>query len=973
MGDFRAFVSEVKSKTPIEAIVGEVVDLKSKNNSLWGPCPFHNEKTPSFHVYPSRGMFHCFGCQEGGDVVAFVQKFNGLDFWSAVTRLARAAGVEVPTTKDKLPEEIAADRVRASRRRTLYQTLGAAVEYWASQMTSRARSFALDRWGIVDATLIAHRIGYASGRGLAQHMQGLGYSSDDLLAAGLLRRKEGQLFEVFRDRLIAPFIREGEVVYLTGRDLSGNERAPKYFKLPKQSDAFPDVDPMIGEEGVLLYDALVAPRHRGPVIVCEGTFDGYAVWQAGFPVVALQTAAASPSARKDLLKIGRRRGLILCFDTDEAGQRGAIALASDMHRSRVDVRVALLPSINDVKIDVAAFLRDGNDLAPLIESAPSLPEVKLSLASPSLTGADLESYLKDLSLDLCTSTLADRDRLTRQAAAALGLARKTVEGYVREAEKESSYKPLPLTTPTPAEAGTLKNLPTVEIGVDSEALVDVAERLLPSLGVPVFAYGGALVTIHAPPLDGPASGLVLPRPLRLTQPRLSTLLDSAAYWVKPRGREKAFVSCPDKIIASLHDRGNWGTVAPLLGIVTTPYLRADGSLSLTPGYDDSTGLFLAPIVEGINPSDQPTIAQEKEALRDLLDVVQDFDFATPACRAAWLALPLTLLARPAIEGNTPGIMFDANTRGAGKTLLAELGATIGTGAIKPFKRNYPHDDDEMQKSLLAIARGSRRFVLFDECKTLGGDSINMAMTSTSYAGRVLGVSEDVTLPFFSVLCFTGNNVKLIGDVDRRLLSVRLLSSDERPENRGNFAISDVEVHVRENRARLATAGLTLLRAAALSGRSHDLAPWQSYLSWSKVIRGTIARYIKLSQGWGPKYELADPAGARPTPDDLPDTLYQKMLIDAVAAAVTSQGMTAAAIVDYAYRYSEGSSASSTPSKLREAIEYLTGTQAGKRPTVRAAGNLFARLRDRNLGGYKLVGLKKTGEGVPWVVQEVKAK
>lgn len=971
--DFRDFIAEVKCRLSIDQIIGEVVDLKPKAGTLWGNCPFHNEKSASFHVYPARGYWHCFGCQEGGDLVAFVQKFEGLDFWSAICKLAERAGVEIPSSKEG--DELAAEREKTTKRKRLYETLGAAADYYAGQLPPKLIAGALKKWGLTEETLRAHKIGYASGSGLVEAMNAKGFSLFELCQVGLMRGAQS-LSEVFQNRLMVPFYRGGECIYFTGRDCS-KESQIKYLKLPKHSEKWPLVDPQIGDEGVLLYDALTPPRHQGPVIVCEGTFDALAVWQVGLPAIGLQTTAASPSAKRDLLKLGRRRGLILCFDADKAGIKGALALGEQLHRVKVDVRILSLPKSDEIeKLDVAEFLRDNpkEKFIELLEGAPRVPDVKLSLASPDLAGADLDNYLKDLCLDLNAAPLADRDRMSREVAGKLKLKLKTVEAYLKAAELETGFKflgndpptPPPKVDPKEPPKPPKKRLPEIEITVDSEALVDAAEKLLPSLAIPVYSYGGQLSTVLSESLGGVEDA----RPQRLTTSRLSTLLDSAALWSRVRNDKKEYAAAPQKIVESLSDRGYWPSIPTLQGIASTPFLRPDGEVCQKRGFDAETSIYLAPAVEEVEVSDQPTLVEERDALLLLLGVVQDFPFATAACRAAWLALVLTLLARPSFEGPSPGFLFDANIRGTGKTLLGELAAYIGTGSTAPFKRAYPHDNDEMNKSLLAIARGARRYVLFDEVRALGGDSINFALTSTTYGGRILGESEDTTLPLNAVFAFTGNNVKLVGDVDRRLLSIRLLSPDERPENRGDFAIPDLVAYVKSDRGRLTSAALTLLRGAVTgkAGRDTKLSSWQSYLGWSAVVRGTIGRYVPYSQTLGPKFALDDPANARPSPEDMPEGVYFSMLLEGIDGLTTSKGSTAATLLDMAYR--DTSISTGNAAKLREALEYLTSTPAGKRPTIRAAGNLFARLRERNVGGRKLVGLPKGNEGVPWAVTKI---
>lgn len=966
MGDLTAFTAEIKGRLDIVAIVGEVVSLTKKGASFWGLCPFHNEKSPSFHVYPERGYFHCFGCQASGDAIAFIQKAEGLDFWEVLKRLAPRVGLELPS---QAGVDVEAAKATNNRRRRLWEVLGAAALFFQGNLTAGIEAGAMKRWGMTKESLEALGVGYAMSytpgvpSALLAHLAGLGFTQAEALGAGLASRRPSGLFDAFTSRLMVPIKRDGAVVSFIGRDTTGKALV-KYQKLASRSDSWPDVDPELTQPGALFLEWLGPPRHQGPVLVAEGTFDGAAAWQAGFAALALNTTQASKEAKRDLLRVGKRRPLILCFDPDSAGVRGALKLAEELHRAGVDCRILSLPKVEGAKgkTDLAEFLRDygGNALSPLIASAPRLPEYKIASAPPDLAGVELDSYLKDLALDLNACTPADKERLARELGQRFKLRVKTVELYLKAAEATPSD-----TAPAPSSPAALgrsrEGLPEVEVTVDSEALVTFAEGLLPSLGVPVFSYGGRLTTISARPeaAKGPAP-LDEARPAPLSISRLATLLDSAALWVKKKEGNRSLTCCPEKVTASLADRGCWASVPYLTGVRATPYLRPNGTINLKAGYDDETGIYLSPAVEGVEVDGDPTEKAQQEALFALLELVQDFPFVGPAQRASWLALVLTLLARPAIDGATPGFLFSANIRGTGKTLLAELAAYAGIGTLSPYKRAYPHDSEEADKSLLAIARGSRAYVIFDECRVLGNDAINLCLTSTTYGGRILRESIDTVLPWRSVLSFTGNNVRLSGDIDRRILTTALLSEEERPEEKGNFAISDVSAYARGRRRELISAGLTLLRASYLTG-SAQLKPWQSYLSWGEVVRSTILKYAPLASSWGPRWELADPIGARPAMDEVPEASYHRLLIAGLLDMIPSAGLVTAEILEKAY-------GSTLYKKVAEAIDYLTSTPAGKTPTIRAAGNLFAKLKNKPIGRQRLIALPRNAAGVPWRVE-----
>ncbi len=230
------------------------------------------------------------------------------------------------------------------------------------------------------------------------------------------------------------------------------------------------------------------------------------------------------------------------------------------------------------------------------------------------------------------------------------------------------------------------------------------------------------------------------------------------------------------------------------------------------------------------------------AMFELLDVVCDFPFLNDDHRAAWLAMLLTLIGRPAIDGPCPLFGIDANTRGSGKSLLADVAAIIATGHVMP-RKTWPRDDDETRKTITAVALEAIIAVLIDNVAgLLGGPSLDAALTSTSWQDRILGKSETTgALPLRTVWLATGNNLELGADTARRTLICRLETKHEHPEDRTDFRQRDLLSFVRVNRGRLAAAAVTILRAfyAANCPGVDELDPWGSFESWSRVVRGAI--------------------------------------------------------------------------------------------------------------------------------------
>jgi hypothetical protein len=300
----------------------------------------------------------------------------------------------------------------------------------------------------------------------------------------------------------------------------------------------------------------------------------------------------------------------------------------------------------------------------------------------------------------------------------------------------------------------------------------------------------------------------------------------------------------EKTIQAVEARGEWPCIRPIEGIIESPTIRPDGTILSIPGWDEITGLLYEPGTDfGVIP-DQPSRLDAQEAAGKILLVVRDFPFADDAHLATWLAGLLTVVGRHAIEGPTPLFLIDANAPGTGKSLLCDIPAMIATG--RPMSRaDYPEDDAEMAKTILSIALAAERVVMFDNISsggTIGGPSLDRALTARTVKGRILGRSEmSAELPMNACFWATGNNIGLKGDAMRRVVPCRLESMVERPEERCDFSIKgDILQYVGNHRTELVVAALTILRAHAVAGRPDaGLTPFGSYEAWSNVIRNAV--------------------------------------------------------------------------------------------------------------------------------------
>lgn len=319
-------IAEVREKARIDDVVSSYVTLKrAGGGSLKGLCPFHDEKSPSFNVNPSRGFFHCFGCSEGGDVISFLMKIEGLSFGEALERLADKYGVVL-----RREDGDAAERPRGPARGRLIEAHKVAQEYYAEQLGTpdalAARQF-LGQRGFDQASAETFGVGFAprDGEALLRHLRGRRFTDEELVTAGLVKRGRSH-YDAFRGRLLWP-IREasGETIGFGARRIFDDDRIEaKYLNTG---------DSPIYKKNTVLYGIDLARREiarSSQAVVVEGYTDVMACHLAGVPTAV---ATCGTAFGDDHARVLRRflhdheefRGeVIFTFDGDAAGQKAAL-------------------------------------------------------------------------------------------------------------------------------------------------------------------------------------------------------------------------------------------------------------------------------------------------------------------------------------------------------------------------------------------------------------------------------------------------------------------------------------------------------------------------------------------------------------------------------------------------------------------------------------------------------------------------
>ncbi|MAW60260.1 MAG: DNA primase [Planctomycetes bacterium] len=358
MSDLSQTIDAIKQNLPIEQVVGQRVQLSRKGNRLWGLCPFHAEKSPSFSVLPDRDFFKCFGCGKGGDVITFVREIDGLDFIEAVRMLADSAGVEMP----ERPGGHQADREERDRKKLAREALARARRFYHEALAgpegAQARAYLEGRQVSVEM-IRAFQIGWAPNESnwLSQRLLQAGYEGEVLEMAGLAMRsqRDGSWNDRFRERLMFPVVEAGDrTVGFGGRYLPGSwaeeNKRGKYINSP-EGPLFPKRRLLYGADKLAQG---LREDDRLPILLTEGYLDVILLHQAGMPtaVAALGTAFTEDNARR-LRRT--KRPVALLLDGDRAGREAAKRAAWILVREGIEVRAVDLPE----GADPADLVADG--------------------------------------------------------------------------------------------------------------------------------------------------------------------------------------------------------------------------------------------------------------------------------------------------------------------------------------------------------------------------------------------------------------------------------------------------------------------------------------------------------------------------------------------------------------------------------------------------------------------------------------
>ena len=429
-----AFLDELIARNPIEDVVSQYVNLKRSGSNLFGLCPFHGEKTPSFSVSPDKGIYYCFGCHKGGSVINFEMEIEGLSYPDAVRALAKRAGLEVPE------DEQYQSRYRQQER--LWALHKEAARFFHSRLYApigaNALQYATGR-GMPKSILTKFGIGYApdSWTDLVDYLRSKNYTDQELRDSGLVTvsQKNGNLFDRFRDRLMFPIIDvRGNVIGFGGRIMNSSDKsAAKYLNSPET---------LIFNKRKNLFALNLAKKSKlGYLILVEGYMDAIALHQYGFDCAVASLGTALTEDGANLLSRYTEQ-VVLIYDGDEAGQNATQRAIPILEKAGLQVKVLKMRDAKDPDEYLKKFGADRFRI--LLEESANRVEYQLNAILKKYDLRDDEQkvqYLQESAgLIGSLSSAVQREVYGGRVAEAAGISEDAMRLEVNRALKRRTYQ-----------------------------------------------------------------------------------------------------------------------------------------------------------------------------------------------------------------------------------------------------------------------------------------------------------------------------------------------------------------------------------------------------------------------------------------------------------------------------------------------------------------------------------------------------
>jgi DNA primase catalytic core len=849
---FREFVERVRQYSEIVDVISADVQLRRSGSTFKGLSPFHEEKSPSFVVWPGTQSWYDFsgGGGRGGDVFDYIQQRDRVSFKEAVFILAERAGLRRP---DRSEEEYRQELAALAERREVLRllTLAAAYYHRALPVDIRAEWYR-SHYGFTDETVDNLQLGWADGRLFEHFRDVLGVERDAALKTGLFVLLEGgRIVDFFRSRLIFPYWKRGQVVYFTARSTQHTGREPweqaKYKKLLTRSDRHSYVSPHVANDTFYNEDAAHGAEQ---LLITEGVTDCISAMQAGVACISPATTRFREQDLSKLLRLARPiRRAVICNDAEAsgAGEAGARETARALWEEGINAHVALLPRAEgQAKLDVNELVktRGPGALHDVIASARAYPEYLLGCIPTTAPSSDLDRLLEPVLAALAGRSAIQADAVLDAIVRKLGVSRRALNKRLKEIEL--AKRRAALSTRPGAES-----MP--EIRVDGRQLRDILtnaqqvvvlankRRVAAAAEVghdhlPLFLRGGALVRLHRPESGPPAL-------VDVCETSMFGYLVREADWVQVKDGSKRPAQPPKELARDLLVHPPEG-IPGVDTLTTTPVFGRSGRLLLKPGLHVQDRLWLEadPSLHIGNVPERPS-QEEVAAARSLFldDLFVDFPFVNQSDRAHLMGALLLPFVRRLIDGCTPLHIVEAPAVGAGKGLLCNLLSIVVTG--EPCSaRTLPETEDEVRKMLTAELIQASPIILLDNARegaAVQSESLAAVLTTLSWKDRRLGHSQMLSLSNHAMWLLTANNPRLSRDIARRSVRIRLDPKQDRAWLRTGFKHDRVAAWAREHRSALVRAALLLVQAWIAAGQPLSQDSLGSFEHWAAVMGGIL--------------------------------------------------------------------------------------------------------------------------------------
>lgn len=455
------FIQQIRDNNDIESVIGGYIELKRRGKNLVGLCPFHNEKTPSFTVYPDTASYYCFGCGAGGEVINFIRNIENLDFVESVKLLADRAGLKIPETDNY-------DDAIAKLRRRIYEANREAARFYHEMLFTEKGKKQLDYLlgrGVSPKMIKHFGLGAAPDdwHALAEYLKNKGFNRDELVAANLLRSSEKNgkryYYDAFRNKVMYPVIDlRGNVVAFGGRVLDNSK--PKYINTS---------DTLVYKKSNELFALNFAKNGNDrKLILCEGYMDVIALHQSGYEnAVAGLGTALTPEQVSLISRYADE--VALCYDSDEAGQKAVRAAMALFSKTGVKVKVIRLEGGKDPDEIIKKHGKERFDR--LLDKADNDTEYKLSkLREKYIVETDdgKLNFLREAVKVLAFCDSIERDVYAMRLSDELNVGKDAILQQINEVRKKENYRK------TKAELSTAqKKVQNLDVAADPQRLKNV--------------------------------------------------------------------------------------------------------------------------------------------------------------------------------------------------------------------------------------------------------------------------------------------------------------------------------------------------------------------------------------------------------------------------------------------------------------------------------------------------------------------